>query len=465
MNFREKIDQIVDWIDFNRDKLIKASLLFLAMIVLSILFILSSDKLNVSNEVNELAKIIENRKYAVAVEYYGNVEKEFSENKMNRFNSGLSNKMDKLVLNTADKYINNEISKEQYMGLINMLNTFKNVKVDLSKIIKQSQRVAQMYKEENLEYDIAMSYTNITQGLRGMANNLDQYKQEISVIYDSREVFKEANENYSEKMYYEAIKGYEKVIEEDETYYSLAQNSKQKCIDEMYNYYISKSKEENENGNYDIALKYIDYIKEYHEIDEEITSLEAEYETNLSIYTLTDKDIINIFSQKSGMDIEGIEVTFFQQMIDKEKYYYVEVYEYGNLLNEVLINAKTRDLYSYRGKNKDLNHEYGDGYFRVIEDGSIQFAISEGEANSIIRNKLDDDNIKYKSIDIEVKSKINRYLNEKSEIALNEMIEKNSDTYYYVLVNKGLFKKKEVYIVDIYNKEVFRPSENGIEKY
>ena len=64
----------------------------------------------------------------------------------------------------------------------------------------------------------------------------------------------------------------------------------------MYDYYIEKSRESNKNGNYEEALQYIDYIKEYYINDETILELEKKYQTNLDMYTLTTNDIINLIA-------------------------------------------------------------------------------------------------------------------------------------------------------------------------
>ena len=96
----------------------------------------------------------------------------------------------------------------------------------------------------------------------------------------------------------------------------------------MYDYYIEKSKNANKDGNYEEALQYIDYLKEYYPNDDIILKLETKYQTNLSLYTLTSDDILNLISNKSGKNKANLSVNSFQQMIDDKKYYYVEVYEY-----------------------------------------------------------------------------------------------------------------------------------------
>ena len=49
---------------------------------------------------------------------------------MRRFNKKASKKLSSLLMNKADKYINGEITKEQYMGLINIVNALNTINVD-----------------------------------------------------------------------------------------------------------------------------------------------------------------------------------------------------------------------------------------------------------------------------------------------------------------------------------------------
>ncbi len=79
----------------------------------------------------------------------------------------------------------------------------------------------------------------------------------------------------------------------------------------MYNYYIEKSKEANKNGDYEEALQYIDYIKEYYIDDETILELEKQYQTNLAMYTLTTDDILNLIAKKKQQE----EIKFIYKFI------------------------------------------------------------------------------------------------------------------------------------------------------
>ncbi|WP_286312584.1 UbiD family decarboxylase, partial [Romboutsia ilealis] len=459
----EKFDEFIDFIDSKKKSIITVSLSILGCIVLIIIFLVSSDELSVSKESNILAKNIEERKYSIALDNYESREKEFSQSKMNRLNKSVSKKINKLLLDSGDKYIVGQISKEQYIGLINTVNALENINVDLKKIIEQANRVDEMYQEENVEYDIAIKYINTASIINGMANSLDTYKNNIEEINQSRKLYKSALKDQTNKNYYEAITSYNKVLQVDKKYYELANKNKKECIDLMYNYYIDKSKEANKNGNYEEALQYIDYIKEYYMDDETILELEKQYQTNLAMYTLTTDDILNLIAKKSDKKKANLSVNSFQQMVDDEKYYYTEVYEYDTLIDEVLIDAKSKKIYSYKDSNKDYKTNYSDGYFRVISDGSIQFAISEEKAQLILEKKLAEKQNKYKKIISVSNDKIEKYID--NEVDLEEKLKNDGDVYYYKVVNKGLFKKKEVYIINMYTEKLYSIDDDGIKDY
>lgn len=463
MSFKELFDKSVDFIDNNRKRIATISLSMLGIMLLIIVFFASSDELSVSKESTQLLNNIEQRKYTVALDYYQSLEKNFSQSKMKRFNKAISKKINKLLLNSGDMYVNGQITKEHYTGLISTINSLNSISLDLNKIIDQSERIREMYKEENLNYDLALSYLNAVSSLNGVDNELDVYKQDIKVLNDSREVYETANKNYQIKKYYEAIQCYDKVLEEDKKYYNLAQRAKDECIETMYDYYIEKSKEENDSGDYEGAIQYIDYLKPYYSEDEEILKLEKGYQENLAMYTLTSDDIINLISKKSEKNKENLSINSLQQMINGNKYYYVELFEYDKLVNEILVDAKTRKIYSYKGSNKNYNCEYSDGYFRILKNGDFQFAISEGEAKFLLENKLSEKSDSYKSIEIVKRTKVDKYVDEKEKF--EDLIKKNPNIYYYFIVNKGWFKKKEVCIIDMYSKNIYSVFEDGIKSY
>ena len=458
MNLKENLDKLIDFIDSKKNVIVRALFLVLCAILLIIVFLVSSEELSVSKESNILVKNIEQRKYSIALSNYENWEEQFSKSKMNRFNRVVSKKINKLLLDSGDNYINDEISKEQYIGLVNTINAIEGIKVDLTKIVEQSKRVDEMYKNENIKYDNAISYINTASIINGVSDRLDLYKNNIEEINQSRKLYNTALKDQEDKSYYEAIKLYDKVLQEDKKYYELANKNKKECISLMYDYYIEKSRESNKNGNYEEALQYIDYIKEYYINDETILELEKKYQTNLDMYTLTTNDIINLIAKKSKKDKDNLSISSFQQMIDDNKYYYTEVYEYDILIDEVLINAKNKKIYSYNDVNKNYKTNYSDGYFRVKPDGSIQFAISEENAQFILKKRLDEKQNEYKKVFGVSRDKVDKYINDK-------ILKDNSDIYYYEVVNKGLFKKKEVYMINMYDKKVYVIDSDGISNY
>lgn len=463
MGFKELFDKSVDFIDSKRKSIITISLVGLGIILLAIVFFVSSDELSVSKEANVMIQNIENRKYNIASNYYSDLEKDFSKSKMDRFNNAIAKKINRLLLVNGDKYISGQITKEHYAGLINMINSLEGISMDVKKMVDQAKRVSDMYSEENLDYDIAISYINTASSLNSIGNELSEYKQNIEVINDSRVVYEKAVKNEQIKNYYEAIEDYKKVIPEDKKYYNQAQKGIDNCVDEMYDYYIEKADESNENGDYEKALEFIQYLKPYYPDDEEVLNLEKKYKKNLSLYTLSSEDILNLISKRSGKEKESLEVSSFQQMINKEKYYYVEVYQYDKLVDELFIDPKTKKIYSHKDNNKDYKSTYVDGYFKILEDGNIKFAISEGEAKFILENKLTEKGNKFKSISIISEDKVDSYI--KGMKTLDEAIGKKRNTYYYGLVHRGIFKQKQLYVVDMYSKKVYSITDDGLKQY
>lgn len=464
MNFKELFDKCVDFIDSKRKSIITVSLSILGLILLMIVFFISSEELSIGKESDALLKSIENRKYEYASQYYNNtLKKEFSESKMRRFNKSVSKKIDKLLLTNGDKYVNGQITKEQYLALINTINSLNGIELNIERIIEQAKRVSEMYQEENIDYDTAMSYISISSTLKAVVNELDVYKHTIKELYESRQLYKTAIEHQEKKKYYEAINEYDKILEKDKKYYDLAQKSKKECIEDMYDYYLEKADESNTQGNYQEALQYIGYLKHYYFDDEKIVSLEKKYQNNLSLYTLTSEDIINIISKKSGIKKKNISIDSYQQMINQDKYYYVEVFEHGTLIDEILIDAKTKLIYSYKGSNKQYKTTYSDGYFRILEGGKLEFAINEEKAQFILKNKLEEKGNKYKDLYTVSKEKASRYIDNQED--LDEFLGDEKDLYYYEIVNKGWFRSKEVYIINMYTEKVYFISEDNIKEY
>lgn len=463
MKFKELFDKFADFIDNNRGNITKLLLSTLAFIALIVVFFISSDEMSISKEVDHLVKNIESRKYQIAYDYYETLKSDFSGSKMSRFNKSASKKINSVIINNGDKYVNGQISKEQYIGLINTVNALDNININIDSIIEQSKRVEEMYIEENVDYDVALSYLTISSTLNNIKDELDEYTQKVKSYYESRSVYNEATKNQQVKKYYEAIQGYDKVLEEDKKYYKLAKVAKEECISAMYNYYIQQASDANENGNYDEAIKYIEYLKQYYSDDEKVTELESKYQENLSLYTMTQDDIINLITKKMGTNKDGITINSYQQMINGNKFYYVELYKYGKLIDEILVDAKTRKIYSYKSSEKDYNTPYSDGFFKIISSGEFRFALSEGECSFELENKLKEKNESFKNIDIVSKDDSSKYT--KNKDIVDNFIKNNNSVYYYAVVNKGIFKKKELYLIDMYTKKIYFVSNDEIVNY
>ncbi len=463
MNFKELFDKGIDFIDSKRKSIIKFSLSILGLILLAIVFFLSSEEFSVGKESQILLNHIEQGKYSLANNYYNDLKKSFTENKMKRFNKSISNKIDKLIINKGDKYINGEISKESYLSLINSINVLDQLELNNQMIIEQVKRASEMYVNENIDYDRALSYINAIATLKIFSDELDVYKHNIKEIYESRQIYETAKSDQDKYKYYEAIQGYDKVLEEDKKYYKLAQNKKEECIDNMYDYYIEKAEESNGEGNYEEALQYLSYIKKYYFDDENVLELEKKYQKNLSMYTLTSDDIINLITRKSGINKKYLSINSYQDMINGKKHYYVEVFEHETLIDELLINAENKEIYSYKDTNKQYNTNYSDGYFRILDDGQVQFSISEDKAQFLLKNKLETKGVKYKNINTVSKERAKRNINE--NIDLDKFLGKDEDLYYYEIVNKGFFKPKDVYLINIYSEKIYKVTDDKIKEY
>ena len=459
---KNQIEYLIDNIKDNKKYLVSLSLSLVAFLILLVVLFFSNGDFSVSKEVNTLVDSISSRRYTEAYQYYENLEKEFSASKMNKFNKSASNKLSSLVANSGDKYISGEMSREQYLGLINTINALDHIEIDVNQLLDISSRVEEMYIDENISYEKASSYMEVTTSLKGIYQDLDEYKNNIETICQSRKVYQEGSKFQQIKKYKEAIDKYDKVVKEDKKYYSLAQNKKQECIKAMYDYYISQSKNSSKKGNYEEALVYLTYLKPYYPNDEKIEELEDEYKEKISVYTLTSDDILNLISKRSKIDSSELSVISYQQTIDGTLYYYAEVVRDNKIYNEVLVEPKEKKIYSYKSEKVDYDCEYSDGYYKVDEDGKYIFAITSKDAASIVRDRLSSKKEEFNDLEVKFKSDIEKYVNKEQ---LNKLVEKNNNIYYYVLAKKGWFSlTKEVYLVNMYNKTVYKCVDDKISK-
>ncbi|WP_304340056.1 UbiD family decarboxylase [Metaclostridioides mangenotii] len=462
MNLKELFEKAMDFIETHSKSIVRISLSILGLIALLIVLLLNNNP-GVRNEAATLVNNIENRQYSIALDYYDNLEKKFSKSKMNRFNKVVSKKINKLLITSGDKYIQGQVSKEQFINLVNTINSLDKVEIKLDDIIDQAKRVSDVYKKEKIDYDMAISYINSVSILKNVGKEIDKYKKNIETFHESREVYKNGVENQKTYNYVEAIEEYEKVLKEDKKTYDLAQKAKEECIDEMYDYYIKRAKETNISGDYEGALEYIEYLKTYYSDDTDVQTLEKEYQKNLSLYTLTNEDILNIVSKESNTEKNKLSITSLPQMINDNKYYYVEVYEGDELINEALISAQTKNLYSYKYGKKDYNIPYGKGYFMIDENGNFKFSINEGDAIILLKNRLDEKKNEYKKVEIVDQNKANSYIDNDKKI--EGILGDKENIYYLAVANQGFFKKKEIYAINIYTKQVYSISNGKLSKY
>ena len=455
-------ENIVEFIDRNNKIIIKISLTILGIILLAIFIMFTADNFSVGSETNKLIGYIEKRNYSESISYYKKLEGQFSQSKIDRLNKSLSKKVNKILITYGDKYIKGEIGKDYFITLINIINELENIRIDTDSIINQAKRVNDLYLDENITYSTAIGYIQAISTLKISKNEIYVYTKKIDVIEDSRKIYEEGLKNKEKQLYKEAIEDFDKVISEDRKYYELAQDKKEECIKEMHDYYIDLAKTEDKNGNYQKALGYIDYLKQYYLDDSELDELSSTFEKNLKMYNMTNDEIIQLISKKSGIDIADLKTNIFQQMLNGSKFYYVETFVGKEKNDEVLINPKNKKLYSYLDERKSYNNKYGDGYWRAISNGLVEFTISKGTAQSILEKKLNELNEKYKYVTIEEKEKALKYV--KDQKIIDNFIGKKNDIYYYAVVNRGFFKSKQVYLVNPYSKEIYKANEGNIKK-
>lgn len=462
MIIKDFFEKIVEFVDRNNKIIVKSALIILGIILLSLTIMFSADSFSVSSESNKLIGYIEKRNYSEAISYYNKVKEDFSTNKMDRFSKSLSKKVNKIIVNYGDRYIKGEIGKDYFISLINIINELDTVYIDADNIIDQAKRVNDLYLQEKISYKTAMGYIQAVSTLKISKNEIYVYAKKIEVVEDSRKVYNLGVEDQGKKMYKEAIENYDKVISEDKKYYDLAQDKKEECIESMYDYYIEKANTENENGNYQGALEYIDYLKQYYLDDDLLNELSTKFERNLEMYAMTNDEIISLISKKSGIDKVDIHANIFQQMINGNKYYYAETFVNKDKVDEFLIDPRNKRVFSYLDENKSYNNDYSDGYWRATKDGNIEFTISKGTAESILEKKLKQLGESYKYVTIEEKNKALKYIGNKD--VLDKFIGNKNDIYYYAVVNRGFFKSKEVYLINPYTKQLYMVSEDKVSK-
>ncbi|MDR0879409.1 MAG: UbiD family decarboxylase [Clostridioides sp.] len=459
MEIKKIIDECMGYVERYSKIIVKFSLSALGVIVL-VMVILLNKNTGVRAESKLLLDNIENKQYSVAIDYYENIEKKLSGAKREKFNRTISTKINKFLIANGDKYISGELSKEQFINLINTINALNGLDINKTDIINQAKRVADVYENDKIDYDVAISYINSVSILTDVNGKLDKCKKDIETFKESREIFKLGQANQEAKKYFEAIENYNKVVKSDKAYYDLAQKEKKECIDKMYDHYIKLAEANNKDGEYESSLMYVGYLKPYYTDDAKLQNLEKECQGNMKLYTMSNEDIINRVSKESNIPADELSVESLSQMIGDDKYYYAEVYRDKKLINEVLIQAETKKIYSYKYEKKDYDVDYGSGYFMIDENGSYKFSISEDNAKKLVEKRLVEKNVKYKKLDFVDEEEADKRIGSTKKV--EDILKDEKNIYYYIRVNKGFFKEKDILVVNIYTKMIYNIS-NGEE--
>lgn len=405
------------------------------------------------SEISHMMDYIESRQYAIAIDYYSSLEKEFSEGKMDKFNYKLSRKINRFLENTGNDFFKGSVSKEQFTGFVNMVNSLDNITVKSDKLLEQCKKAADMYSEGSIDYETAKSFVDSVSALQGMEVGTEEYRQEIEFIYDSRMLYEQGYEYQSKFQYSKAIENYEKVLEKDKKYYKKAEENKKECIEKMYDYYLQEANSAAKTGNYQLATEYVEYVKKYYPEDEEVEKILKDYQKKMADYTLGSDDIKNTYCKKAGIESNGITVSPLPQMVNGEKYYYAEILKDGKRIDEILIKAEDKKLYSYKDGERSYNNDYNTNFFRLNSNSQVEFAISKKDANNNLKTELDKKKRVYKKIESIESDKAERY--SKSDKKLSELLNKKENTYFFFLGKKGFLRGSDLYCVDMYNGAVY----------
>ena len=412
------------------------------------------------SEIGHMMDYIEARQYAIAIDYYSSLEKEFSESKMDSFNAKLSKKINKFLENTGNDFFNGSISKEQFTGFVNMVNSLDRITIKNEHLLDQCKKATDMYSNDDISYETAKSFVDSISALQGMEVGTEEYRQEIESIYDSRMLYERGREYQNKFQYEKAIENYEKVLERDKKYYKKAEDNKKECIEKMYDYYLQEAYSAAKVGNYELATEYVEYVKKYYPDDEKVEKVLKDYQKKLDEYTLGSEDIKNIYCKKTETEPEGITISPLPQMVNGEKYYYAEILKDGKRINEVLINAENKKLYLYKDGERSYKSKDGLNFFRLNTNGQIEFAISEKDATENLKTELEKNKRVYKKLETMEVDKADRY--SKSDKKISELLDKKENTYFFFIGNKGFLRGKDLYCVDMYSGIVYSFEDNKL---
>ena len=464
MYIKEKIDIYKEFINENKSRVIKIAIISISAIILLTIFILSGERFSVKKEANIIIDNIEKRDYVIAVENYEKYEKNFSNSKMKKLNKDLSIKINTLLLDIGDDFIEKQVTKEQFGGIVNTINLLQNLEINTEGIKQQTHRVLDMYKASNIDYEISKDYMNIVSSLEGLNSQLDLYKVQLNEINQLRELYEQANTLKESKNYHEAIEMYNKITNVDEQIYNKAQENIKICIDEMYDYYIKKAKSSSKQANYERALVYVEYLKKYYEEDKTVLELEAEYKESISLYTLSSDDIKTLIISNSDKDSESLVVDSYRFISNGKNYYQAEIYEYDILVNILLVDPVDKTMYSYNDSEIYFDeNSYTTGCFRIIENDEIEIANSIDKSKFILKNRLNEMNHDYKDIYTIPLSDAKQHVRSKKNLDL--ILKNESHMYHYFEIKKGWFKPKELFAINMYTQQIYQVENGSIINY
>ena len=93
--------------------------------------------------------------------------------------------------------------------------------------------------------------------------------------------------------------------------------------------------------------------------------------------------------------------------------------------------------------------------------GETIFSIDKEQAKDILESKFEEENKKYKSMELLENKKIEKYNNDD----LKNMINKNGNVYYYFSVKIGWFRAKETYVINMYDRTLYQLVNDEVQSF
>ena len=116
----------------------------------------------------------------------------------------------------------------------------------------------------------------------------------------------------------------------------------------------------------------------------------------------------------------------------------------------------------YKIVNKKDYRLINNFYFKIDENsGETIFSIDKEQAKDILESKFEEENKKYKSIELLENKKIEKYNNDD----LKNMINKNGNVYYYFSVKIGWFRAKETYVINMYDRTLYQLVNDEVQSF